>query len=139
MSILPKNKILKTVIILAAVYVGIVVLFESLLGYFQPANQATMVVTTFSDDGERHERVVSRLNSNEQLYVAVNHWPRAWYRRTQDQPDIMVDLGEGAQPYRSVQISGAEYDRVHSETDPGVVFRILTGFPRRHILRLDPR
>lgn len=139
MKILPKNKILKTVVILALVYVGIVVLFESMLGYFQPANQATMVVTTFSDDGESHDRVVSRLDSNNQLYVAVNHWPRAWYRRTLSQPDIMVDLGEGSQAYRSVQVSGAEYDRVHSETDPGMVFRILTGFPRRHILRLDPR
>ena len=133
-----KNKALKIAVILILIYVGIVILFESLLGYFQPAGQTTMVIST-SSGNEIHDRVVARLDSGDQLYVAVNHWPRAWYGRTIDNPNVMVDLGAGPQPYLAVQTRGEEYDRVHSETDPGLTFRILTGFPRRHILRLDPQ
>ena len=39
-------KALKIVVIVALVYVGIVVAFESLLGYFQPANASTVIITT---------------------------------------------------------------------------------------------
>ena len=40
-------KILKKVSIVVLVYVGIVVAFESLIGYFQPASGSTLVLTTF--------------------------------------------------------------------------------------------
>ena len=43
-----KNKALKIAVILILIYVGIVILFESLLGYFQPAGQTTMVISTSS-------------------------------------------------------------------------------------------
>ncbi len=132
-----KNRAFKIVGILLGLYIGIVVIFESMLGYFQPAGQTTMVISTRSS-GEIHDRVVARLDSGEQLYVAVNHWPRAWYRRILQNPNVMVDLGDGKQAYLAVQTSDDEYDRVHGETDPGLIFRILTGFPQRHILRLDP-
>ena len=68
----------KILIIIALVYVGIVAAFESLLGYFQPADDQTMVITTVDNDGERADRVVARLEIGEELYVAANHWPRAW-------------------------------------------------------------
>ncbi len=55
------------------VYVGIVIAFESLIGYFQPAGETTLVITTTSEDGTPNDRVVSRLESNGQLYVAANH------------------------------------------------------------------
>jgi hypothetical protein len=32
-----------------------------------------------------------------------------------------------------------EHDRVDTENHLGVAFRILTGFPPRYFLRLDPR
>ena len=132
-------KALKLIAVLCLVYVGIVVAFESLLGYFQPAGPTTMVITTTAEDGTTHDRVVSRLESEGQLYVAVNHWPRAWYGRALDNPNVDVVLDGVRGPYAAVPLSGEEYDRVDGEHGLGAVFRFLTGFPPRRIMRLDPR
>jgi hypothetical protein len=51
-------------------YVGIVVLFESLLGYFQPQAGTAMVITTFDNENNGNDRVVARLESNSMIYVA---------------------------------------------------------------------
>ena len=129
---------LKILVILLVVYVAIVVIFESLLGYFQPAAGTTMVITTYEQDGTSHQRVVARLEIGEQLYVAVNHWPRAWYRRLQRNPAVQISYQDRTDDYRAVQLAGAEYDRVNTEHRLPFVFRILTGFPPRHLFRLDP-
>ena len=39
-------KAVKLIAILAFVYVGIIVAFESMLGIFQPGGQGTVVITT---------------------------------------------------------------------------------------------
>jgi hypothetical protein len=132
-------KALKIIGIVALVYVGIVVAFESLIGYFQPTAGSVLVITTFDGDGTSHDRVVSRLESNGQLYVAANHWPRAWYKRALGNPEVKVTLDGEKRDYRVAPISGAEHDRVDGEHSLGVVFRILTGFPPRFLVRLDPR
>jgi hypothetical protein len=132
-------KTLKIVAIVILVYVGIVVTFESLIGYFQPAAGSTLVITTFDGDGTSHDRVVSRLESDGQLYVAANHWPRAWYNRALENPQVQVTLDGEKADYRVVPVAGAEHDRVDEGNSLGVVFRILTGFPPRYFVRLDPR
>jgi hypothetical protein len=132
-------KALKIVAIALVVYVGIVVAFESLIGYFQPTAGSTLVITTFDQDGTRHERVVSRLESDGQLYVAANHWPRAWYNRALENPEVQLKLDGEKNDYRAVPVTGAEHDRVDGENSLGVGFRILTGFPPRYFVRLDPR
>jgi len=131
-------KALKVLLALLVVYVTIVVLFESLLGYFQPEAGTTMVITTFEQDGTSHPRVVARLEMGEQLYVAVNHWPRAWYRRMQRNPVVQITFDGRTGDYRAVQLAGADYDRVNAEHGLPFVFRLLTGFPPRHLFRLDP-
>ena len=120
-------------------YVGLVAAFESLLGYFQPGEQASVVITTFEDDGTAHARVVQRLDSDGRLYVSANHWPRAWYRRAVEHPNVRATLDGETRAYRVVPVSGAEHDRVNAEHPHGIVFRVLTGFPPRRIVRLDPR
>ena len=132
-------KALKIAALVVLVYVGIVVAFESLIGYFQPTAGSTLVITTFEGDGTPHDRVVSRLESDGQLYVAANHWPRAWYNRALENPDVQVTLDGEEANYRAVLVTGAEHDRVDGENSLGVVFRILTGFPPRYFVRLDPR
>jgi len=132
-------KALKIVVIVVLVYAGIVAAFESLIGYFQPAAGSILVITTFDEDGTPHERVVSRLESNGQLYVAANHWPRAWYRRALENPDVQATVDGVRGNYRAIPVSGAEHDRVESENGLGVGFRIVTGFPPRYFLRLEPR
>ena len=132
-------KALKIVGLLILVYVGIVVAFESLIGYFQPTAGSTLVITTFDGDGTPHDRVVSRLESDGQLYIAANHWPRAWYNRALENPEVQVTRNGEKSDHRAVPVTGAEHDRVDGENSLGMVFRILTGFPPRYFVRLDPR
>jgi hypothetical protein len=124
-------------VIALGVYVGIVVAFESLIGYLQPTASSTLVVTTFDEDGAPHDRVVSRLESDGRLYVAANHWPRAWYRRALANPRVQVTLDGERREHRAVPVTGAEHERVDREHRLGVFFRILTGFPPRSFVRLD--
>lgn len=132
-------KVVKILAILLGVYVGIVVVFESLLGYFQPENQDTLTITTFDEDGDPHERVLSRINLDDELYVAVNHWPRAWYRQALENPDVQVALDGEPEPYRAVPVTGAEEERLHEERSLGLLSRFLMGFAPRYFLRLEPR
>ena len=132
-------KAAKLIAIAFLLYVGVVFTFESLLGYFQPAGQATLVITTTADDGAANDRVVARLESNGHLYVAANHWPRAWYNRALENPNVQVTLDSDPRNYRAVPVTEAEHVRVNGEHGLGIVFRILTGFPPRYFVRLDPR
>jgi len=131
-------RILKIVVIVAFVYVGIVVAFESLIGILQPASESTLVIRTFDEDCP-HDRVVSRLESGGQLYVAANHWPRDWYERALENPELEV-VGDGETgSYLAVAVTGAEHEQVSEDNGLPVFFRVLTGFPPRYFLRLDPR
>ncbi len=125
--------------ILVLVYIGIVVVFESLLGYFQPAGQSTLIIATTDDDGTTNERVLSRLDNNGQIYVAANHWPRAWYNQALENPNVQVTLDGEQGAYLAVPASAEEHERVEGENRHGMVFRILTGFPPRYFVRLDPQ
>ena len=129
---------LKRIALLVLIYIGIIATFESLLGYFQPSGQSTLVITTSNEDGTSHDRVLARLQSNGQLYVAVNHWPRAWYGRALENPRVQVSVNGVTGAYRAVPATDEERDRVNREHSLGIVFRILTGFPPRYFLRLDP-
>ena len=133
-------KAVKIVAIVFVLYVGLVTAFESFLGYVQPSGDGgrTLVITTHDADGTPHERVVSRLESGGQLYVAANHWPRAWYRRALANPDVQAKIDGTVGDYRAVPVSGDEHTRVNTDRPLPLVFRILTGFPPRYFLRLDP-
>ena len=132
-------KALRVVAIAMAVYVAIVFAFESSIGYLQPRAGSTLVITTVDRDGAAHDRVVSRLTSDGHLYVAANHWPRAWYKRALENPDVQIALDGKKGDYRAIPVTGAEHERVERENRLPLVFRILTGFPPRYFLRLDPR
>ncbi len=132
-------KAVKIVAILFLVYVGLVIAFESMLGYFQPAGEAALVITTTAEDGTSSDRVLSRLESNGQLYVAANHWPRAWYNRALEDSKVLITFGGEKGDYLAVPVTDEEHDRVNGENSVGMMFRILTGFPPRYFVRLDPR
>ena len=129
---------LRRIALLVLIYIAIIATFESLLGYFQPSGQGSLVITTADEDGTRHDRVLARLQSNGELFVAVNHWPRAWYGRALENPSVQVAVNGVTGAYMAVPVSDEEHDRVNREHSLGVVFRILTGFPPRYFLRLDP-
>lgn len=131
-------KALKILAIVLVAYVAIVAAFESLLGYTQPTQGSTLVITTF-DGGGAHDRVVSRLEADGKLYVATNHWPRAWYRRALGNPEVKVTEKGETHDYRAVPVTGEEHDRVDGVNKLPIWFRILTGFPPRYFFRLDSR
>jgi hypothetical protein len=132
-------RVLKILGIALAAYVGLVVVFESLIGVLQPAGETTLVITTTDADGKANDRVLAKLESGGHLYVAANHWPRDWYEQALANPDVQIALGGQQNDYRASPVSSEEHDRVNSENNAGVLFKILTGFPPREFLRLDPR
>lgn len=131
-------KAVKILGVLVLVYVAIVVIFESLLGYFQPEAGDTVVITTFDADGEGRSRVLSGLDSGERFYVAVNHWPRAWYRRALANPAVQITRNGETHDLVAVPVTGEELDRVRAEHPIPVGVRALMGFAPRRFLRLDP-
>jgi len=132
-------KILKLVLIIITVYVGIVVLFESLLGYFQPQGQTTLTIMTEAEDGKFNSRVLQQITSQGQIYVAANHWPRAWYHDALAKPDLKATIAGKTANYHATEINGSEHDKLMTEFAHPIWFRILTGFPTRKFVRLDPR
>ena len=126
----------KILIGIAVLYVLVVVGFESMLGYTQPENQGTLVITTF-DDGEPHDRVVSRIHIDDELYVAVNHWPRLWYWQLLEDPVVRIRYGDTDDLFRAVPVEGDQaIQRVDDARPLSLQFRILTGFPPRHFVQL---
>ena len=130
-------KILRiSLISLLVVYIGLVVLFESWLGYSQPTNTNSLVITTF-DDQEEKKRVLSAVNNDSKLYVSANHWPRAWYRQALSNPNVEVAYKGEKNSYLAVPIEGKEHEKLMKDHAHPLTFRILTGFPPRYFLRLD--
>ena len=131
-------KALKYIAILLAAYIALVAVFESAIGFLQPQSEATLVITTTDASGATRQRVVSRLDSAGHIYVAANHWPRAWYNEVLQHPDVQVTQAGKTAAYRAVPVTAQEHDRVDSEHALGLGIRVLTGFPPRRFVRLDP-
>lgn len=131
-------KFVKILGVLVLAYIGLVVAFESWLGYYQPENASTLIITTTDADGSRYDRVLVRIESQNKIYVAVNHWPRAWYYRLLDQPDVKITYNGAVIEAVAVPVSGTEFEQVNNEHSLPAFFRVLTGFPPRRLLRLDP-
>ena len=129
-------------------YVALVVAFEAYLGIAQPRFEthpdkewgATIVVTTTGADGSTQGRVVSPMVSDGRLYVSANHWPRSWYERVLENPNVQITNKEVARDYLAVPIPAGSEDhaRLEREHPHPVWFRFLTGYPPRRFVRLEP-
>jgi serine/threonine protein kinase len=73
------------------------------------------------------------------LFVAANHWPRAWYHRALENPDVSVTRNGETTDYRAVPVSEEERERLLDESGFPLVAYFFTGFAPRQFLRLDPR
>lgn len=131
-------KLWKILAALVVLYVVVVAAFESLLGWYQPQGGNTVVITTTDDSGATRDRVVSRLDSDGKLYVAANHWPRAWYRHALERPAVQVTIDGQRADYTAVAVTPKEHERLQAEHPHSLGFRMLTGFPPRRFVRLDP-
>ncbi len=137
-------KVLKWVGVIVAVYAGFVVAFETLyLGWYQPKLESTgiqmVVITTTDDSGVSRERRLARLETDGRLYVSAHHWPRGWYSRAIENPNVRVEIDGAVADYVAVPVEGEEFKRVAAEHPLPLPIRFLMGFPPpREILRLDP-
>ena len=108
---------------------------------FQPEDVGgtTIVITTTDGDGSSYDRVLSPIDDDGQLFISANHWPRAWYWRALENPNVTVTRDGEKTDYRAVRVSGAEREQLFEEHGfPWPVY-IFTGFAPREFLRLDPR
>jgi hypothetical protein len=121
-------------------YVVLIVAFESMMGILQPEQGSVLTITTTGADGVGSDRVVSRLDDNGRTFVSANHWPRAWYREALANPDVQVTIDGVRGDYRAVSIEDAsEHERLDTAFAHPFAFRVITGFPPRYFLRLDPK
>jgi hypothetical protein len=129
------------IVALLLLYVGYVVRFEINLGVNQPQGSTSLVIATFNDDNERHERVLRLEQIEGSNYIAANHWPRSWYNQALDNPHIEVKMPgtDSFEPYTAVSLEGAEEEKIRGIYSFGFEFRFRTGFPPRYFLRLEPR
>lgn len=132
-------KAAKWIAITIGLYVAIVVIFETMIGVMQPQAGNTLVIISKDAAGVSSNRVVSRLESDGKLYVATNHWPRAWYNQTLANPAVQIVAHGAKTDRRAVPVEGADHDRLDVEHGLPLAFRFVTGFPPRYFLRLDPR
>jgi hypothetical protein len=127
-----------TFCLLAAAHTGCV---TAIVAAFQPENIGgeTIVLSTTDADGESHERVLSPIDYDGRLFVAANHWPRAWYHRALENPEVSVSCNGETTDYRAVPVSQEERERLLGAPGFPLVAYVFTGFAPRQFLRLDPR
>ena len=121
-------------------YVIVVVAFEILVTTVQPDMDIGIVLTTTSSDGKQSDRKLAGVRVDDHLYVAANHWPRPWFHRALANPAVEVTAKGERRPYTAVAVTDAgELARIGEQYRFPFVLRVLTGFPPRRYLRLDPR
>jgi len=137
---------MKPLAITVAGYLALILLFEVIvvvLGSRQATEneppEAPFVAIENRDESGTHNVVVAAVEVDGALYVSANHWPRRWYHRLVESPEVEVTRDGERASYRALPVDGAERERVLSEYTLPFIVRILTGFPPRAFLRLDPR
>jgi hypothetical protein len=145
MSTVPKT--VKRIGFAIAGYVVIVVAFAAFVGWMgrrdaerglEPGG-AFVVLATRAADGSARDTVVASVESGGHLYVAANHWSRAWYTRALANPELELTRNGVRTSVRAVPVAGDELARIERDYTLPLAVRVLTGFPPRRFLRLDPR
>lgn len=134
-------KLLKWLGGIFSVYVIFVVLFESvLLGVFQPdfAGYPMILLTSTDEAGESQTRKLALFETDEKIYLSAHHWPRGWYERALNNPDVLAEFDGIEGRYVAVEVQGEEFERVSQAHPLPLPVLFLMGFPpERDILRLD--
>ncbi len=137
-------RVFKWLGILLAIYVGFVVIFETVyLRMMQPTLESTgipmLVITSTDEDGNALSIRVARLEIDGKLYVSAHHWTKGWYHRAVKHPNVQIEIDGVVSDYTAVPVEGEEYEYVVTKVPLPLTVRFLMGFPlTRSILRLDP-
>ena len=135
-------KIVRVLVIALAVYVGLGLVFDGLVGFFQPGND---VLRVFDAEGKPYDRVLSVIEDGDRLWVVSGHHFRGWYHRVKANPEVELIRSGVAKPYRAVALEDPE-TKAHvigvmkSRSAAGYyVSRALLLFAPVKPVRLDPR
>lgn len=104
-------KILRYSRLALVVYVVLALALDSAIAFFQPRSGPTIVLRTYDAEGKAHERVLTRIEVDGQLWAMSGHWFRGWYHRVRENPQVEVIDGGVAWPYRAVALDPPESDR----------------------------
>jgi hypothetical protein len=140
-------KMLKVLAIAVGAYLALVVAFESLVGLMgkQEAEHGVepgehwLVIQTTGADGQPRKTVIGGVENEGHLYVCANHWPRGWYHRAIEHPDVEITSAGETRPYLVVPVGGKEREHIAAVYPLPWIVRFLSGFPPRSFVRLDPR
>ncbi len=135
-------KIRRRLAIALAVYLGLALSFDGLVGFFQPGND---VLRVYDSEGKPYDRVLSVIEDGDQLWVASGHHFRGWYRQVLTNPDVELIRSGVSKPYRAVALDNDE-TRAHvsgvmkARSAAGYyVSRAMLLFAQVKPVRLDPR
>ena len=96
-------KLLRILAIVLVAYVGLGLMFDSVIGSLQPQFDGTVVLRTYEPGGGgAKDTVLSLLDDDGQLWVESGHWFRGWYRRVQANNDVELTHNGQTAPYRAV-------------------------------------
>lgn len=136
----------KITLVVMAAYLVLVIGFEVFVVYQGrshaergvAADEGWLTITTTDPTGREIDSVIAAVEIDERLYVAANHWPRSWFNRAVENPNIRATLNGIQSEYRAEMLDDPELERVAQVYSFPFLFRFLTGFPPRAFLRLDP-
>ena len=94
--------------IVLGVYVGLGLLLDGAIGYFQPQSGTTAVLRTFDESGEPTDTVLGLLDDEGQLWVESGHWFRGWYHRAVANPEIELVREGRTTAYLAVPVDTPE-------------------------------
>jgi len=138
-------KLVRVLAMLLALYVGLGLLADAAIGWFQPQGGNTAVLRTFDASGGSKDTVLGLLDDRGQLWVESGHWFRGWYRRVVANPDVELVRGGQAAPYRATPLDTPEaVDTVTRLMGKGSssrywIARTLLLFAPIKPVKLDPR
>ncbi len=138
-------RLIRVLVIVFAVYVALGLVFDGLIGLFQPHPGGTAVLRTFDANGRSKDTVLGLLHDNDQLWVESGHWFKGWYRRVQANPDVELVRDGKVEPYRATPVDTPEaidlVERLMGKGRSGRywVMRAMLLFAPIKPVRLDPR
>lgn len=137
-------KFLRPLLIALLVYVALALALDSAIAFFQPRSGPTIVLRSFDDEGTAHERVLSRIEVDGQLWAMSGHWFRGWYHRVRENPRVEVIDDGATRPYRATVLDPPESDRALARLGGGSrgagywASRAMFLFAPLKPVRLDP-
>ncbi len=93
---------------LLSVYILIGLVFDGLIGYYQPQDQTTLVIQTQDEGGEWIDTVLTARDHEGELWVESGHWFRGWYKRLLVSPQVHIIRDGERRAYVAVPVNTEE-------------------------------